>query len=124
MKGGTYMPRKVERMKFRGFYCPEELWKEMQGIAEKLNESDSEFIRAAIQLRIGSPLHRMKAVGNVSADEISTDIPKMPEVKIRPAMEEIIEAAKDITPETKLEAVLSKPQKYPKGETVQTFFKK
>jgi hypothetical protein len=35
-------------MKFRGFYCSDELYTAMQHIAISLNESDSEYIRKAV----------------------------------------------------------------------------
>jgi hypothetical protein len=35
-------------MKFRGFYCSDELYTAMQNIAISLNESDSEYIRKAV----------------------------------------------------------------------------
>jgi hypothetical protein len=43
--------KRGEPMKYRGFYCPDDLWKDMQSAAEKLDESDSEYIRKAIEMR-------------------------------------------------------------------------
>lgn len=44
--------KKGAPMKYRGFYCPDELWAEMQRCAEKLDISDSDFIRQAIKEKI------------------------------------------------------------------------
>ena len=41
-------------MKYHGFYCTDELWKEMQECAVTVNESDSEYIRGSILERIKS----------------------------------------------------------------------
>lgn len=41
-----------EKMKYRGFYCTDELYKEMQDAAASLDESDAEFIRTAVKERI------------------------------------------------------------------------
>lgn len=43
--------RKTTPMKYKGFYCDEKLYKEMQNCAITLNESDSEYIRKAIEIR-------------------------------------------------------------------------
>lgn len=43
--------KKGSPMKYRGFYCTDELYLEMQSIAEKLNESDAEYIRKAVEQR-------------------------------------------------------------------------
>lgn len=43
--------KKGDPMKYRGFYCPDDLWKDMQFAAEKLDESDSEYIRKAMEER-------------------------------------------------------------------------
>lgn len=45
-------PRKVTPMKMHNFYCPDELWAEMQKNAISLNEFDSEFVRTAIEFRL------------------------------------------------------------------------
>jgi hypothetical protein len=46
-------PRRIKGnpMKFKGFYCSDELFKQMQDIAIVLNESDSEYIRKAVEQR-------------------------------------------------------------------------
>jgi len=48
------MRRKTTPMKYHGFYCTDELWKEMQECAVTVNESDSEYIRGSILERIKS----------------------------------------------------------------------
>lgn len=50
-------PRKITPMKYRGFYCSDELYTEMQRIATELNESDSEYIRKAVENRNGFEKH-------------------------------------------------------------------
>jgi hypothetical protein len=49
-------PRRIvgKKMKSHNFYCSEELWKEMQADAERHNESDSEYIRNAINKRVSA----------------------------------------------------------------------
>jgi hypothetical protein len=53
-------PRKVTPMKFHGFYCSNELYTKMQDIAVSLNESDSEYIRRAIEERNAKILKERK----------------------------------------------------------------
>lgn len=43
--------KKGSPMKYHGFYCDDELWKEMQKAAIELDESDSEYIRKAVDNR-------------------------------------------------------------------------
>ena len=86
--------KKGSPMKYRGFYCPDELWQEMQRCAEIADESDSEYIRKAIEMRNkqynrgGMMLD--PATKNLSDDElenhktftdIETDLPNQKPVK-------------------------------------------
>ena len=54
--------KKGQAMKYRGFYCSEEIYKEMQEIAVGLNESDSEYIRKAIEMRNENYKHEPKVI--------------------------------------------------------------
>lgn len=40
-----------EKMKYRGFYCGDKLYAELQRCAEILDETDSEYIRKAVEQR-------------------------------------------------------------------------
>lgn len=44
--------KKGQPMKYRGFYCHDELWQRMQEVAIKCDVSDSEFIRIAIEFKL------------------------------------------------------------------------
>jgi len=96
------MPRKVTPMKYRGFYCSDELFKAMQDIAISLNESDSEYIRKAIEER--NAKHKPNTITEEQADKMidnlsirkefevfkelahKESIPTIPEPKEKPKM--------------------------------------
>ncbi len=90
------MPRKITPMKYRGFYCPDELYKKMQDAAISLNESDSEYIRKAVEER-NVKLKSTKVLGmevkidqNLKGNEfyLSEKKPTIPELKEKEMPEE------------------------------------
>lgn len=58
--------KKGSPMKYRGFYCPDDLWTEMQHCAEIVDESDSEYIRKAVEMRNV----QINAINKVPAEKI------------------------------------------------------
>jgi hypothetical protein len=115
--GGDIMPRKITPMKFHGFYCPDELWKAMQDAATSLNESDSEYIRKAVEMR--NAQHNTFPVfpkdKEVAEALFNGEHPPLP-TGFSPIMQGKVETVKDV------EKAVAK-LKAKKAKKVQTFMK-
>ena len=105
-------------MKVHNFYCPEELWLEMQREVAKEDENDSEYIRNSILLRLSIPrTGRGTAPPDLPLCSSTFPIPVMP--SRRAEVEELLNGKSN-----KLGNVLSKEPEYPKpSQMVKTFAK-
>jgi hypothetical protein len=75
------MPRKVTPMKMHNFYCSEELWKAMQERAIEINESDSEYIRRAVEQRNAQYKQEIYPEFNAKMRAVTEKINKPPMVQ-------------------------------------------
>lgn len=112
------MARRNGKMKYWGFYASEELKDETIGFAKSINESDSEYIRKAIEQRNEQyePIENIKKkleerIANMTEEE----------KQINEEIKEQFGTHKNNT--SKLDKVLSAPQKHPKPNMVKSFMK-
>jgi len=85
--------RRGKPMKYHGFYCTPELWEAMRKAAIKLDESDSEYIRKAIEQRNNSG--QAKATKS-TIPEYTTETIEPKRVDTKPSIQEPKEKVREM----------------------------
>ena len=114
------MARRGEKMKNHNFYCSEELWERMKAHAEIADESDSEYIRNAIFMRVSSKqVHCYEEI--LGCDNMGDGTPQLGTISKQEIATAVNTAAKM---GIKAEELFKRPKTEKRSQMVQSFLKK